>query len=221
MRPVILGRISYRLCALAAAMCASVSLPASAAFVNVGAAWGANVGYSGLPPGIEFSGGGDELVDSRTFTGNDGKTFTSRETVTVTNTLATPFTDGFDFLVFFSAFDPDISDLIGLSIDNTKETAAYRSTVEGPGVYDLHSCSLPAASMDGYVYFSPVTCGVLSPDFSEADVYVGELNPHQTKTFDYTITISDHFSLVPEPSVLTILAPVTLGLGLLRRRRSA
>jgi hypothetical protein len=204
--------------AFAVVLAATIPQPAAAAFVDVTAFLEA-VPTFGIPDGITLSGGQDFLQDTRTFTGNESQTLTSREAVTVTNTSATPFTDGFDFEVWFSAFD--CCDEVGLSIDNTKQSAAFSSTVEGPGVYDSHSCDLPAPNAgyvgDGYD-FSPLTCGVVAPDVSVADIYVDQLSPGQTETFYYTMTISDRFSSVPEPSMLAILGPAVLGLGLFRRQ---
>ena len=204
---------------LCATVTISVSQPATAAYVNIFAMWGAFLGGDS-PDGIEFSGGFDELADMHTFTGKTNETFTSTSSFSVTNTLSTPFSDdNFWIDVNYSAFNPG-GDEIGLSIDNTKETASYSSIIYGGpyGVLDDHSCSLPNTP-DGYDVFTTTTCGVGAPDTSDVPIYVTELDPGQTATFDFTMTISATFIPAPEPTALAVFLPALLGLGWTVRRR--
>lgn len=232
---------------------AAASRPAAATpYIDVRSIWGAffvpgldlgtgTVNPSELPPGLTITCGGDSAINANgclaslsvnhTVTSNETSTASAFGTLTLKNTGTTPFTGSLIFPIDFSAFNPGGPE-VGISIDNTSQSASFSSQVLGGGgtpasrifsgePSDQHSCSLPASQLGftgGGYNFSALQCGVQAPDESVAFVLLGPLSPGQSESLFGELSITDTFS-VPEPSVLGIMAPGLLALGLLCRRR--
>jgi hypothetical protein len=163
------------------------------------------------------------LNDNRTFTGAEHDFLASQAAATVTSTSATQVTEPFALLADFTGFA--CCSGVGLGSDNPRQSASFHSTLRGLGsIADDHTCDLPSASLgkpyvglsEGYNY-SPSTCGILAQDFSASYLELSALGAWQAEASFFTMAASVQFSEVPEPSVLTILSPAVLGLGLLRR----
>lgn len=214
--------------------------PASATpFVGVRATWdAAPSAWEPLPEGLTLSCRGDAQGGAS----GCGNTLSLAETVTASATYGVTSTgsvvlvntsdhaiNGFAVLsVWFSAFNPG-GPAVGLRIDDpAAQWASFSSSVGGGGngsVGDNHSCAVGYRGESGTV-FSPTSCGVGSPDSSQAPVYAELIDflPGAEAVFTFAMNITATFDLgeatpagVPEPAS----ALMALGLGaLLARRRS-
>jgi hypothetical protein len=217
----------------AAVVAMAASQPAAAAFIDVRSNWSifVNLGGPPIPPGltcngeVDFSECGGDFLTVNNF-GSDSQSSTSS---TLTNTGPDPVE--FDLQFFFSAFNPGGPE-VGLSIDNTRQSASFSSLVSidfggSPFLGYTVVCSLPGipgTEGDGNSFlFSATECGVRSPDETDPNFRGFFLLPGESVVFDGTLAISSTFAdaPAPEPSVLGLLTPALLALGLLRRRRIA
>jgi hypothetical protein len=138
-------------------------------FIDVRASWSANlVGAllsdgtisSEIPTGIVIAcdgyasnGCGNSLGVSHSVTHSLTESYSSSVSLVITNAGDTSPSGELVFDVGWSAFNPGGQE-VGLSIDNTQQSASYSSEVDGPpfGIgEDFHSCSLPVpASQLGF-----------------------------------------------------------------------
>jgi hypothetical protein len=203
-------------------------------FVRVGATWSAAPSmWDPLPEGLTIScrggaeggpgGCGSTLHLNQTVTASGTYTVSSTGSVVITNTSDHAVNGFAGVSVWFSAFNPG-GPAIGLSIDDpATQWASFSSFVRGSGnVGDFHSCAVGYRGQSGTV-FSPTTCGVSSPDSSQAPAYAELINflPGAEIIFTFGMNISATFDLgkdaptnVPEPTSALIL----LGLGALMVR---
>ena len=174
-----------------------------------------------LPAGIAetcVGDGCDGAVDViHDFTSNITETASLAGGAVFTNMAGTP-SDAFYVVINYSEFNPGGPE-IGLSIDNAAQTASFSSGITVPfGGGDMVSCSVPSKAGDRG-YLSTLTCGVRTPDFNGQEFPISSLPPGGSVELDWSILITDSFSVVPEPSGLAVLGSTLLGLGLLRNRR--
>lgn len=205
--------------------------PAAATpFVDVRATWNAAPSeWEPLPEGLTLScrgdaqagaaGCGNTLYLSQTIAESGAYTVTSTGSVVITNTSDHAINGFASLSVWFSAFNPG-GPSVGLGIDDpATQWASFSSSVSGSGsVSDGHGCSVGTRGASGTV-FSPTTCGVSSPDSSQAPVYAELIDflPGAELIFTFGMNIAATFDLggdapagVPEP-----WAPGLLLLGLM------
>ncbi len=215
-----------------------IAPPASAApFVDVRALWeAAPSAWEPLPQGLSLSCRGDAeggargcaktLFLSQTVTESGTYSVDATGSVVITNTSDHAINGFAGLSVWFSAFNPG-GPGVGLGIDDAAtQWASFSSSVGGGGsssVGDTHECSVGYRGESGTVW-SPTTCGVGSPDASQASVYAELIDflPGATFLFTFGLSITATFDLgenqpsnVPEPAS----ALLALGLGALAARR--
>jgi hypothetical protein len=238
--------IGIRSLLLALSLSAGLSAPVFATpFIDVRSFWEVVVGDTGTPVSSDlmvtcggtaggFSGGGssgctDTLTVDRTVTTDETSSVSRSGSFTLTNT-GTTFSGVFPFDIYVTPFDFGGSfDTVGLSIDNTNQSAGLFSSVSvfstspfTPGAGFDFSCSLPGVPGsqgpgDSYI-FSPTTCGQRSPDLGGIGSSIS-LAPGESVTFFGSLTITDTFSGIPEPASLGLLLSSVTGLIVFRRRR--
>lgn len=138
------------------------------------------------------------------------------------NTTDTDYAGTFVFNTMFSSFNPGGPE-IGARVDNpAAEFASFFTVVRGPGVFDLHGCTMNHGHHHG-TQTSPNSCGVSSPDVSWGTAALGPLPAGGTVNADYQVFIhvtAQGSDPVPEAPALMFLA-TGLGLLALGRRRLA
>ena len=119
----------------------------------------------------------------------------------------------------------------GLTIDAATQGARFTSIVTGRGVGDSHGCSIGSYGNSGAV-FSPVTCGVSSPDasLSSFGFDLSTLAPLSSIQIPYELTIAGDFfipvqslveaqvSAVPTPPAFLILLTGLLAMAFASRK---
>ncbi len=112
------------------------------------------------------------------------------------------------FLTDITAFDHGG---LGIKIDDpASQSGSYFSQVMGPSpVHDQHSCSTTPANG---------ICTVLGADSSLSNLFL-DLDPGESATFNWTITMTADITSVPEPATWTVLSGGLLLLAGYRRAR--
>lgn len=232
--PKVTAMLKHVLAAATFLALALFTLPAAAApFVDIRATWSAGPNsFYPLPEGLTVSCWGDAAGSG----GSCSNTLYLSETITTSGTYTVSSTGGLilkntsdsaingyaTLSVWYSSFNPG-GPGVGLGIDDPLTQAArFSSSVGGETFGDNHSCAVGFRGEEGTVY-SPTTCGVSSPDASEAQPGVELINflpgAELVFTFDAFITatfeLGDDVAGVPEPASAMLL----LGLGALMLRR--
>lgn len=211
----------------------ALASPASAApFVDIRATWSAAPSaWEPLPEGLTLSCWGDAegggggcsktLYLSQTVAASGNISASSAGGVVITNTSDHAINGYATLSVWYSAFNPG-GPAVGLGIDDAAtQWASFSSSVSGDAG-DGHGCAVGYLGTSG-TQFSATTCGVSSPDSSEAHPYAELINflPGAEVIFTFGLDISATFDLgedgpagVPEPAS----ALLTLGLGALLAR---
>jgi hypothetical protein len=112
------------------------------------------------------------------------------------------------FLTDITAFDHGS---LGIKIDDpASQSGSYFSKVMGPSpMWDQHSCSTTPSNG---------VCTVPSPDSSPSNLFL-DLDPGESATFNWTITMTADITSVPEPATWTVLGGGLLLLASYRRAR--
>lgn len=141
---------------------------------------------------------------------------------TLYNTGISDYRGSFVFRTVFSSFNPAGPDVGARVDDPAHEFASFFSVVSGPGVFDLHGCSMNHGAAP-HAAAMAAACSVPSPDVSQGQAALGPLLAGQTLSAAYQIyiqVIAQGDGPVPAPEPLT-LGVFLAGLFVVRRFRVA